>query len=257
MSVTRKMREAIEAKEVITVRLLNQRKNGQPFCSIIRMEPLISTSGELVRIVGVQCEVSAGVPQAVISREMHSAVGTLTLHEVVSQSLSHGFALGSGAGTAAFVSEEQRKQHMLQCVTAMIQDACRGVDWDSVVRFFVASRRVDNNKTPSAKRVRHKRKRARHPKVMRAPPCFAVQDAPAVPRYYGGGDEDVAKTLAAARSRHATEQSERLHGMLHGMIKGHQHRMAMKGTQEGAQQPRLDPQGGQFPAVLLSDKSWA
>eukprot|EP01052_Picozoa_sp_SAG31_P033329 SAG31_NODE_3750_length_3923_cov_7.559100_2_plen_230_part_00 len=89
-------------------------------------------TGRAVRYVGVQCEVGAEVPQRVISRATMTEVGEKTLREIVIDNM----------GTLARGDPDEAQQYMELTIAAMIHDLSRGVDWDRVSQYFVASHRV-------------------------------------------------------------------------------------------------------------------
>jgi hypothetical protein len=50
----RRVHEAAEAGQPLTLRLLNYRKDGSPFWNMLTMTPIRDAEGQLVKIVGVQ-----------------------------------------------------------------------------------------------------------------------------------------------------------------------------------------------------------
>ena len=53
-SVRAAVREAVAAHREIAVRILNYRKNGEPFLNLLRIRPAFDRDGKLEAIIGVQ-----------------------------------------------------------------------------------------------------------------------------------------------------------------------------------------------------------
>ena len=53
-ATVQQLRQAVEDGTPITTRLLNYKKNGEPFWNLLTMTPVKSSSGKVIKVVGVQ-----------------------------------------------------------------------------------------------------------------------------------------------------------------------------------------------------------